>query len=80
MRLAEFLYSFALGERRVSYVLRPGRAGEMLVKDVRVVEGVVVKEEVGVAEMGGGRGRKENVVSRSDHVVRINFGVCGGNG
>ena len=65
MQLAAFLHSLALGKRRVSYVLRPGRAGEMLAQEVRIVEGVKVKVEAGVAD--GGMVRKENSVSMRDH-------------
>ena len=60
MQLAAFLHSLALGKRRVSYVLRPGRAGEMLVQEVRIVEGVKVKKEAGVMV------KKENSVSMRD--------------
>lgn len=68
MQLAEFLYSLAMGERRVSYLLRPGRAGEMLVRDVRIAEGVKVKREAGVADgVGGGMVGKEKSVRVRDH-------------
>ena len=45
----------------MSYLLRAGRGGEMLVKDVRVVEGVRVKEE------GGGMVGRGDSVSVRDH-------------
>ena len=47
----------------MSYVLRPGRTGEMLVQDVRVVEGVKVKEEAGSAD-----GRREERIRKDSSV------------
>lgn len=65
IQLAEFLYSFTLEERRVSYVLRPGRIGEMLVQDVRVIKGVKVKVK---EEAGSADGRREERIRKDSSV------------
>lgn len=54
--LADFLYTFATGQMRVSYVVQPGPAGVMLVQDVQSVEAVEVKEEPGSSGAAGGPG------------------------
>lgn len=62
IQLADFLYAFGSGEKdsaanmRVSYVLRPGPGGMMLVQDVQRVEAVKVKQEYGPSESGYGAG------------------------
>lgn len=54
-------------------MLRPGRKGEMEVKDVRVLEGVVVKEEFVVGGVQDGRGRKKGCVRGRREQVRVTY-------
>lgn len=66
VQIAEFLSSFASGEMRVSYVLRPGPIGGLLVQDVQTAEAVIVKQEHGSSGaegvLGEGKVRKEKNV------------------
>ena len=56
IQLAEFLYSFGNGNMRVSYALRPGPAGELVVQDVQNAEAVEVKQEYSPSESAYGLG------------------------
>ena len=49
----------------MSYVLRPGRIGEMLVQDVRVIKGVKVKVK---EEAGSADGRREERIRKDSSV------------
>lgn len=66
VQLAGFLLSFAAGEMWVSYVLRPGPVGRLVVQDVRTVGAVTVKQEHGSS--GSGRALGEVRVKEEKNV------------
>lgn len=72
IQLVEFLNLFASGEMRVSYVLRPGPTGALLVQDVQSAETVIVKEEGSPSWSADGPG--EGKVERGKDVSMMTYG------
>ncbi|CAF9916007.1 MAG: hypothetical protein ALECFALPRED_010467 [Alectoria fallacina] len=71
IQLAEFLYSFGSGNMRVSYALRPGPAGELVVQDVQNAEAVEVKQEYSPSESAHGFG--EAKVKKEKESQQVGF-------
>ncbi|KAL9137430.1 MAG: hypothetical protein Q9175_001354 [Cornicularia normoerica] len=69
IELSEFLYLFGAGEMRVSYVLRSGPSGVLLVEDVQGAEAVKVKEEEGSASGGSANGSGGVKVKKEKNVL-----------